>query len=59
MANHNKNKRFGGDNFESVRKARIVGQNALDREQKRRAERRFVRPMVETDEDFYSDYNDE
>ena len=59
MANHNKNKRFGGDNFQPVRKARIVGLDALERERRRREERNFVRPLAETDEDFYSDYNDE
>jgi len=59
MANHNKNNRFGGDNFQPVRKARVVGQDALERDQRRREERNFVRPQVETEEDFYSDYSDE
>jgi hypothetical protein len=60
MANHNKNKRFGGENFQRVRRERPVGQDALEREQRRREERSFVRPLTETDEDFYSDYhNDE
>ena len=59
MANHNKNKRFGGDNFQRVRKTRVVGQDALEREQRRRDERSFVRPLTDTDEDFYSDYIDE
>lgn len=61
MANHNKNKRFGGDNFQRVRRDRPVGQDALEREQRRRSERRFVRPIVEdSEEEFYSDYiNDE
>ncbi len=37
-----------------------MGQDALEREQRRREERSFVRPLTETDEDFYSDYhNDE
>jgi len=60
MANHNKNKRFSGENFQRVRKARVVGQDALEREQRRREERGFVRPIVETEEDFYLEYyNDE
>jgi hypothetical protein len=60
MANHNKNKRFGGDNFQRVRRERPVGQDALEREQRRRAERRFVRPIAEDPEDeFYSDYLNE
>lgn len=60
MANHNKNKRFSGENFQRVRRARVVGQDALEREQRRREERGFVRPIVETEEDFYLEYyNDE
>jgi len=60
MANHNKNKRFGGDNFQRVRRERPVGQDALEREQRRRAERRFVRPIVEeSEDDFYNDYLNE
>lgn len=60
MANHNKNKRFSGENFQRVRRARVVGQDALEREQRRREERGFVRAIVETEEDFYLEYyNDE
>jgi hypothetical protein len=59
MANHNKNKRFGGENFQRVRRARPVGQDALEREQRRREERKNVRPIVETEEDFYTDYLNE
>lgn len=58
MANHNKNKRFGGDNFERVRKSRPVGQDALERERQRRLERGNVRPLPETDNDLLIDYND-
>lgn len=56
MANHNKNKRFGGDNFERVRKTRSVGQDALERERMRRLERGTVRPLPETDYDLLIDY---
>ena len=59
MANHNKNKRFGGDNnFERFRKTRTVGQDALERERQRKLERGRVRPSLDTDDDFFSSYSD-
>lgn len=59
MANHNKNKRFGGDNFERVRKARPVGQDALERDRERRLERGGPRrPLLDEEDDFYSTYED-
>ena len=58
MANHNKNKRFGGtENFERVRKTRSVGQDALERERQRKLERGIVRPQDDED-DFFSSYPD-
>lgn len=56
MANHNKNKRYGGDNFQPVRRTRSVGQDALERERMRKLERGALRPMSETDDDFFFDY---
>ena len=56
MANHNKNKRFGGDNFERFRKSRSVGQDALEREHRRKLERGNVRPIPETEDDLFLDY---
>ena len=58
MANHNKNKRFGGDNFERVRKTRSVGQDALERERQRRLERGHMRPVQDDTDDFFSSYSD-
>ena len=58
MANHNKNKRFGGDNFQPVRRAKSTGQEALERDYERKMERNRQRRSVEDDEDFYSTYED-
>jgi len=58
MANHNKNKRFGGDNFERVRRARSVGQDALEREHRRKLERGHVRSVQDSSDDFFSSYSD-
>lgn len=58
MAKHSKNKRFGGESFEPVRKAKPVGQGALDRDRQRKLERGAIRP-IDTDEDFFSSYSDE
>jgi hypothetical protein len=58
MANHNKNKRFGGSNFERVRKSRPVGQDALERDRERNLERAAQRRSIEIEEDFYSSYED-
>jgi hypothetical protein len=58
MANHNKNKRFGGDNFERFRKQRSTGQDALERERQRKLERGPVRPLLDETEDFFSSYSD-
>lgn len=57
MANHNKNKRYGGsERVERVRKVRPVGQEALERQQKRKLERSSVRPLPETEYDLLIDY---
>lgn len=56
MANHNKNKRFGNENFERIRRARPVGQDALERERQRKLERGIVRPLPETEADLFIDY---
>lgn len=56
MANHNKNKRFGNENFERIRRSRPVGQDALERERQRKLERGSVRPLPETDYDLIIDY---
>jgi hypothetical protein len=57
MANHNKNKKFGGsERVERVRKTRRVGQDALERERQRKLERGTVRPLPETDYDLLIDY---
>ena len=56
MANHNKNKRFGNENFERIRRARPVGQDALERERQRKLERGSARPLPETDYDLIIDY---
>lgn len=56
MANHNKNKRFGNENFERIRRSRPVGQDALERERQRRLERGVVRPLPETEADLFIDY---
>ena len=59
MANHNKNKRFGGNNnFERVRKSRSTGQDALERDRERNLERAAQRRSIEIEEDFYSSYED-
>lgn len=59
MANHNKNKRFGGNNnFERVRKSRPTGQDALERDRERNLERAAQRRSIEIEEDFYSSYED-
>lgn len=58
MAKHSKNKRFGGDSFEPVRKAKLVGQGALERDRQRKLDRGAIRP-TDTDEDFFSSYSDD
>lgn len=55
MAKHGKNKRFGGDNFERVRKNRSTGQDALDRDRKRK-NNNHVRPMALTEDEYFYDY---
>jgi hypothetical protein len=57
MANHNKNKRFGGDGMQPVRKAHATGQGALEREFRRKLERGPVRPLHNADEDVFLDLN--
>lgn len=59
MANHNKNKRFGGDNFEPVRKTRMVGSEQLERQLQRKLERGNLRPLPENDYDYLTDYSNE
>lgn len=57
MANHNKNKRYGGsERVERVRKAPPRGQEALERQRQRKLERGSVRPLPETDYDLLIDY---
>jgi hypothetical protein len=58
MANHNKNKRFGGGNFQRIRQSRPVGQEALEREAMRRQERQHAsRLELEAGDDFFSTYD--
>ena len=59
MANHNKNKQFGGNNnFQRIRQSRPVGQEALEREALRRQERlRASRHELEMEDEFYSAYD--
>jgi hypothetical protein len=57
MANFNKNKRFGGDNFQPVRRTRVTGQDALERERQRKLERGHLKPLHDEEEDFFSAYN--
>jgi hypothetical protein len=59
MANHNKNKRFSGESFQPVRRARSVGQDALERERQRKLERGAIRPIAESDDDFFFGVTDE
>jgi hypothetical protein len=59
MANHNKNKRFSGDNFQPVRKARMVGSEQLERQLQRKLERGNLRPLPENDYDLLIDYSNE
>lgn len=61
MANFNKNKRFGGDNFQPVRRQRVTGQDALERERLRKLERGHLKPLaIDEEDDFFSAYvNDE
>lgn len=57
MANHNKNKRYGGESFERVRKSRPIGQEQLERQRQRKLERGNIRPISETDYDLLTDYS--
>jgi hypothetical protein len=58
MANHNKNKQFGGASFERVRKFRPTGQEALERDSERKLERAAQRRVIEEEDDFFSTYED-
>lgn len=58
MANHNKNKQFGGTSFERIRQNHSVGQDALMRESQRKQERlRASRHEFEMNDEFFSSYN--
>jgi hypothetical protein len=60
MANFNKNKRFGGENFQRVRQQRPVGQDALERERQRKLERGHLKPIsIDEEDDFFSAYDED
>lgn len=59
MANHNKNKRFGGDNFERVRRPAPMNQEEMERQRQRKIERGNLRPLPESDYDLLIDYSNE